>query len=223
MGGSGMERENVGRLIVSCPDRHGIVAAVSAFLAEAGANIVSSDQYSSDPEGGAFFLRMAFHLEGLRERQAPARRPHPAVCDHRRNSLVSPRPDETPAGVRRQLAERGSRGLPHRRAGTAPDRRATGSPRRDGTPSPRAEAPCTPTHPRGATASLRCWRDQNRDAGARSGCVANVSRAGPAAAKSARAGGGPRTGTPRATCRGPRCAGAGNHGRWPAACRDRRA
>lgn len=63
-----MEPANVGRLIVSCPDRHGIVAAVSAFLANAGANIVSSDQYSSDPEGGAFFLRMEFHLEGLEER-----------------------------------------------------------------------------------------------------------------------------------------------------------
>jgi formyltetrahydrofolate deformylase len=61
------------RLLVSCPDRPGIVAAVSRFLFEAGANIVRSDQYSSDPEGGAFFLRMEFALapeqrEGLAER-----------------------------------------------------------------------------------------------------------------------------------------------------------
>jgi formyltetrahydrofolate deformylase len=52
------------RLVVACPDRPGIVAAVSGFLAEAGANIVRSDQYSSDPGGGIFFLRMEFTLAG---------------------------------------------------------------------------------------------------------------------------------------------------------------
>ena len=48
------------RLLVTCPDRVGIVAAVARFLAEAGANIESSHQYSSDPTGGTFFLRMQF-------------------------------------------------------------------------------------------------------------------------------------------------------------------
>jgi formyltetrahydrofolate deformylase len=48
------------RLLVTCPDRPGIISAVSGFLAEAGANIVRSDQYSSDPAGGTFFLRMEF-------------------------------------------------------------------------------------------------------------------------------------------------------------------
>jgi len=57
--------DDVARLLVSCPDRHGIVAAVSAGIAEAGANIVSSEQHSTDPEGGSFFLRMEVHLEGL--------------------------------------------------------------------------------------------------------------------------------------------------------------
>jgi formyltetrahydrofolate deformylase len=50
------------RLVISCPDRPGIVAAVSRFLAESGANITRSDQYSTDPEGGTFFLRMEFTL-----------------------------------------------------------------------------------------------------------------------------------------------------------------
>jgi formyltetrahydrofolate deformylase len=50
------------RLLVSCPDRPGIVAAVSRFLMDKGANIVRSDQHSSDPWGGAFFLRMEFAL-----------------------------------------------------------------------------------------------------------------------------------------------------------------
>ena len=57
------------RLLVYCADRPGIVNAVSRFLYEAGANIVRSDQHTSDPEGGAFFLRMEFTL-------APASRPH---------------------------------------------------------------------------------------------------------------------------------------------------
>lgn len=50
------------RLLTVCPDRPGIISAVSRFLFEAGANIVRSDQYSSDPEGGTFFLRMEFTL-----------------------------------------------------------------------------------------------------------------------------------------------------------------
>jgi formyltetrahydrofolate deformylase len=61
------------RLLVSCPDRAGIVAAVSRFLFDAGANIVRSDQYSNDPADGTFFLRMEFTLPenrraGLAER-----------------------------------------------------------------------------------------------------------------------------------------------------------
>jgi formyltetrahydrofolate deformylase len=52
----------VKRLLVWCADRPGIVRAVSTFLFEAGANIVQSDQHSSDPEGGQFFLRMEFTL-----------------------------------------------------------------------------------------------------------------------------------------------------------------
>ncbi|HZU60647.1 MAG TPA: formyltetrahydrofolate deformylase, partial [Solirubrobacteraceae bacterium] len=50
------------RLLIVCPDRPGIISAVSRFLYEAGANIVRSDQYSSDPEGGTFYLRMEFTL-----------------------------------------------------------------------------------------------------------------------------------------------------------------
>jgi formyltetrahydrofolate deformylase len=62
-------KTDVARLIVSCPDQHGIIAAISTALADAGANIVSSDQHSTDPEGGQFFLRMEFHLERLARRR----------------------------------------------------------------------------------------------------------------------------------------------------------
>jgi formyltetrahydrofolate deformylase len=59
---------DVGRLIVSCPDRHGIIAALSSALADAGANIIASAQHSTNPEGGDFFLRMEFHLDGFGQR-----------------------------------------------------------------------------------------------------------------------------------------------------------
>ncbi len=50
---------------MSCPDQPGIVAAISGFLFELGANIIESDQYSTDAEGGSFFLRTVFHRAGL--------------------------------------------------------------------------------------------------------------------------------------------------------------
>src|ERR1700728_4923520 len=55
------------RLLVACADRPGIVAAVSGFLFDRGANIVSSHQYSSDPSGGRFYLRTEFFLDELAE------------------------------------------------------------------------------------------------------------------------------------------------------------
>ncbi len=48
------------RLLISCADRPGIVAAVSSFLAARGANILSSDQHTTDPSAGRFFMRMVF-------------------------------------------------------------------------------------------------------------------------------------------------------------------
>ena len=52
------------RLLVTCPDAPGIVAAVTAFLRNHGANITALDQHSTDPEGGTFFLRAEFTLPG---------------------------------------------------------------------------------------------------------------------------------------------------------------
>ena len=40
---------------------------MSSYLGSQGANIFQSDQYSTDPEGGAFFMRVEFHLEGIDE------------------------------------------------------------------------------------------------------------------------------------------------------------
>src|SRR5690554_2581524 len=60
---------NRARMLISCPDQPGIVATVSQFLFEHGANIVQSDQYTMDPEGGMFFIRIEFDLDNLEQRQ----------------------------------------------------------------------------------------------------------------------------------------------------------
>jgi formyltetrahydrofolate deformylase len=57
------------RLLVSCPDQPGIVASVSTFLFESGANIVQSAQHTTDPWGGSFFMRVEFDLPSLEQRK----------------------------------------------------------------------------------------------------------------------------------------------------------
>ena len=52
-------------LIVHGADQPGIVAAVAAVLSRHGANIVSLDQCSDNPEGGAFFQRTVFSVKAL--------------------------------------------------------------------------------------------------------------------------------------------------------------
>ncbi|WP_285584413.1 formyltetrahydrofolate deformylase [Actinoallomurus iriomotensis] len=52
-------------LTLSCPDRPGIVYAVSGFLAERGCTIVESQQFH-DRESGAFFMRVQFASIGER-------------------------------------------------------------------------------------------------------------------------------------------------------------
>jgi formyltetrahydrofolate deformylase len=56
---------DVGRLLLRCADRPGLVAAVSSFLAQSGANIVSLDQHATEQSGGTFMQRTIFHLPGL--------------------------------------------------------------------------------------------------------------------------------------------------------------
>ncbi|MFI6366186.1 formyltetrahydrofolate deformylase [Nocardia sp. NPDC050630] len=55
-----------GRLVIHGRDREGIVSAISSVLADAGANIVSLDQYSTDPHGGQFFQRTVFQVPDFR-------------------------------------------------------------------------------------------------------------------------------------------------------------
>ena len=57
--------ETTARLLISCPDRPGIVAAVTNFLYHHGANVTELDQHSSDPQNGRFFLRLEFQTPDL--------------------------------------------------------------------------------------------------------------------------------------------------------------
>jgi formyltetrahydrofolate deformylase len=61
----GAPQRYTARLLIGCADQPGIVSAVSGFLFERGANIVSSHQYSSDPTGGRFFMRTELFLDEL--------------------------------------------------------------------------------------------------------------------------------------------------------------
>lgn len=60
-----MQPETTARLLITCPDRPGIVAAVSSLLYNHGANITALDQHSTDPEGGTFFMRLEFQTPHL--------------------------------------------------------------------------------------------------------------------------------------------------------------
>jgi formyltetrahydrofolate deformylase len=65
---------DVGRLVVRCPDRPGIVAVLSRLMADTGANIIESQQHSSDPVGGTFTLRLEFVLADLATRRVELER-----------------------------------------------------------------------------------------------------------------------------------------------------
>jgi formyltetrahydrofolate deformylase len=52
-------------LLVQCPDRPGIVAAISSFLFRHGANITDFDQHTSDEGAGVYFTRLEFQLDKL--------------------------------------------------------------------------------------------------------------------------------------------------------------
>ena len=58
------------RLLISCADQPGIVAAVSEFLFKQGANILASNQYSTDRHKGTFFMRIEFEAPDLHDKEA---------------------------------------------------------------------------------------------------------------------------------------------------------
>src|SRR5699024_9830366 len=59
------QRENIGRLLVKCPDKPGIVAAISNFLFKHKSNIIESTQFSIDPVGGTSYISFVYHRTNL--------------------------------------------------------------------------------------------------------------------------------------------------------------
>jgi formyltetrahydrofolate deformylase len=51
-------------LLISCPDRRGIVAAIAGFLYDHGANILHADQHQ-DSDSSLFLMRVEWALEGF--------------------------------------------------------------------------------------------------------------------------------------------------------------
>jgi formyltetrahydrofolate deformylase len=89
--------KDIGRLLLRCADRPGLVAAVTTFLADAGANIISLDQHSTQQTGGIFMQRTIFHLPGLAaaradlEREFAAGVAEPFAIDFRLTEAAKPK------------------------------------------------------------------------------------------------------------------------------------
>ena len=89
--------KDIGRLLVLCADRPGLVAAVTGLLADAGANIISLDQHSTRQTGGIFMQRTIFHLPGLTaaradlERDFITRVAEPFSIDYRLTEAAKPK------------------------------------------------------------------------------------------------------------------------------------
>jgi formyltetrahydrofolate deformylase len=60
----GVTHPHLGTLLVSCPDRRGIVASLAQVLYGHGANILDADQHT-DPIAGMFFQRIRFDMSSM--------------------------------------------------------------------------------------------------------------------------------------------------------------
>ena len=81
--------ENLGRLLVKCPDKPGIVSVLSAFLHNHNANIIESSQYSSDPENGTFFIRIEYQCDNLQEKSAEMEKDFEVIANSMRWTIIS--------------------------------------------------------------------------------------------------------------------------------------
>ncbi len=71
---------NIATLLVSCPDRPGLVAALAQTLYGHGCNILDADQHT-DAEAGLFFQRIRFDLSDLRTDRTSLERAVEEVAD----------------------------------------------------------------------------------------------------------------------------------------------
>src|SRR6267142_6788315 len=122
-------------LTLSCPDRPGIVSAVSTFLAHNGQNILDAQQFN-DVETGHFFMRVVFNAADLAVNLAALQTGFASNRGTLRHGLADARPRHPPPGVVagleiRSLPCRYPVSLAHRRTRDDPDRDRLQSPARD--------------------------------------------------------------------------------------------
>jgi formyltetrahydrofolate deformylase len=86
-------------LTLSCPDKPGIVYAVSSFLVQHSANILDSQQYGETPDGW-FFMRVHFSVP----RDAEPGRDHESAQDHQSVRDLNPARDLTLSGLERDFS-----------------------------------------------------------------------------------------------------------------------
>ncbi len=60
-----MNESKIAHLLISCPDRKGVIAAVTTAVAGCGGNVLDADQHA-DPNDGRFSMRLTF--EGIDDR-----------------------------------------------------------------------------------------------------------------------------------------------------------
>ncbi len=68
-------------LVLQCPDHEGIIARITEFVFRHGGNITRSNQFSTDPAQGRFFLRMAFGFDDTARPRARLEEDFRAVGD----------------------------------------------------------------------------------------------------------------------------------------------
>ena len=84
-------------LTLSCPDRPGIVSAVSTFLAHNGQNILDAQQFD-DIETGKFFMRVVFTAADLAVELQALQTGFTAIADRFAHGLADARPRQPPPG-----------------------------------------------------------------------------------------------------------------------------
>src|SRR6476620_3556141 len=75
-----VQASTLATLLVSCPDRRGIVAALAQVLYGHGANILDSDQHT-DTDAALFFQRVHFDLSELQTDRGTLERAITEVAD----------------------------------------------------------------------------------------------------------------------------------------------
>ena len=87
-------------LLFQCQDQPGIVARVSDFIFKRAGNIITADQYTTDPQEGKFFMRIEFTIDRAEwNKQSLAEELRGIAADLKADFRVLDRQDKLRAGI----------------------------------------------------------------------------------------------------------------------------